>query len=502
METGVTPAAVPEAGAAGAGGSPTQPGYMGAEDGDSARAAGNGGLGSPDRAAGAGSPEVTQQDSQGDQYDHPTPQEQAGAGFFDARESCPASWDRLGELDGQTGREARKKASRGAASGGGRCASRGHGKKARLSTTSEQAQKLRISAQPTKSGNGRMACCTECKEKFTAGEWRGNKETVGRRADSTHSGLKYWHLKCMDAFLPDAGCGFYGYSELGQGERDHLDLILARRKAAGAPVAVTLPPLEPTQTPLDPAGVPAAAADDPSGEGAGEAADDTYQGEAAETKGPSLRASRAEDRTQLLADQNSRPTAIKEEPPSDATNATGVHEMDLDGDEADLMQQEDMARGDQVQDIDPLLHDGMQEEEGLESTHFPRMEHWDEMSWDHILLTAAPTTSLIPSRMTHAVGAVRIKICKALERAHREGAEVDQDRLWKLFVMADAMLFVEGRRQLRTPGVTSCAGSSSSSTRGTGRPCGPTWKTPLRPAWRSVVRKTRSPAGSGGLLTS
>ena len=102
------------------------------------------------------------------------------------------------------------------------------------------------------------------------------------------------------------------------------------------------------------------------------------------------------------------------------------------------------------EDEDPL-DDYLDEQLGADDAYheiaFANLDWWDTVPWERILLTCAPTTAMIPDSMAAAVSHIKVRICLALEQAHAgwEGMPpTTPERLWKVFVAMDGLLFSEG----------------------------------------------------------
>ena len=52
---------------------------------------------------------------------------------------------------------------------------------------------------------------------------------------ATHVGIKYFHIRCVKARLPEA-TQLIGYAGLGEHEKDDLKDVLQRRREEGGPV--------------------------------------------------------------------------------------------------------------------------------------------------------------------------------------------------------------------------------------------------------------------------
>ena len=167
-----------------------------------------------------------------------------------------------------------------------------------------------------------VASCTACKQTFNPGEWRLCAEVTAHRAPTAHAGIKWYHIGCVNAHLPDKGTGLIGYTSLTVGERERLDEVMHARKEKGEPVL--LPFQE--QAPHAPPGVLATVADGPAG--VGEATQGTYESQGACAGPPDAGAQATGDRAQLLARPAASSDAAKLEDDRGDEQEEGLREED------------------------------------------------------------------------------------------------------------------------------------------------------------------------------
>ncbi len=294
-------------------------------------------------------------------------------------------------------------------------------KQRRVMTGARTTKPWCVSAQPQAK---RRAHCQRCFAGFEGGEWRVGPMTA-RQVDSTaHRGQKWFHLTCVDAHLGPASA-LVGYASLSEAERQ--DLALAMTKCKG-PILPVLAPA-PLQVPV----LPQRGASSGSQSAAGEA---PAAGAAAAVAGAQASSAyHAAEPAERHAGSTTSDIGGRDEP-RDAD--VFVEALDESGDEEDGV-------------YDDYLDDDLSAGDPSDIVIFANLDWWDTVPWDRILLLGAPTTAMIPDSMSVAVGNVRVRVCAAIERAHQGwlGMHVSTpERLWKVFLALDGLLFSEGGQSL------------------------------------------------------
>ena len=197
-------------------------------------------------------------------------------------------------------------------------------------------------------------------------------EVTAHRAPTTHAGIKWYHIGCVNAHLPDKGTGLIGYTSLTVGERERLDEVMHARKEKGEPVL--LPFQE--QAPHAPPGVLATVADGPAV--VGEATQGTYESQGACAGPPDAGAQATGDRAQLLARPAAGSDAAKLEDGRGDEREEGLREEDEEyvDEEGDEMDANEGGEADGLGE-DHLLHDYATEEDCYYSVEFQGTRFWD-----------------------------------------------------------------------------------------------------------------------------